>query len=117
MAMFPDLSRGIGAKGFTEVIDPEAVRIGKTASGVPVLNELFTWAGKTWKHTRYLVSQTDKESYLTFYITNRGVPFAWVNEQDGEEYEVVFLRPPQCTLDKLKNRWQIQFVFAQYTPL
>lgn len=114
---FPELSRSIGAKGFSEVIDPAAVQIGKKASGLPVLNKLFTFAGKTWKHTRYLVAQTDKETVLTFYENNKDVPIDWTNEQDAETYEVIFLSPPKCTLDKLKNRWRIQFVFAQYSPL
>lgn len=118
MATFPVLSRGIGAKGFSEELDKNAVQIGKTASGLPVLNKLFTFAGKIWKHTRYLVPQADKEEYLTFYEANKDVPFDWVNEQEGgDPYEVIFLAPPKCTLDKLKNRWRIQFVFAQYSPL
>jgi len=118
MATFPELLRGPGAKGYTEVIDSEAVQIGKKASGLPVLNKLFTFAGKTFKHTRFLVSQANKESYLTFYEANKDVPFDWNNEQeDGTTYEVIFVSPPKCTLDKLKNRWRIQFVFAQYSPL
>lgn len=118
MATFPVLSRGIGAKGFSELIDPAAVWVGKMASGLPVLNKLFTFAGKTWKYTRYLVIQADKEEYLTFYEANKDVPFDWVNEQEGgEPYEVIFLSPPKCQLDKLKDRWKITFVFAQYSPL
>lgn len=117
MATFPVLSRSIGAKGFSELIDPAAVQIGKKASGLPVLNKLFTFAGKTWKYTRYLVIQADKETYLTFYEANKDVPFDWANEQDSETYEVIFLGPPKCTLDRLQNRWRIQFVFVQYSPL
>lgn len=117
MATFPVLDRGPGAKGFSEVIEPEAVQIGKKASGLPVLNKLFTFAGKTWKHTRFLVTQADKETYLTFYEANKDVPFDWANEQDAETYEVIFLGPPKCVLDRLKDRWRIQFVFAQYSPL
>ena len=118
MATFPVLSRGPGARGYTEEIDKDAMQIGKKASGLPVLNKLQTFAGKTWKHTRYLVTQADKETYLTFYEANKDVPFDWNNEQeDGTTYEVIFLGPPKCSLDRLKTRWRIQFVFAQYSPL
>lgn len=118
MANFPILDRNPGVKGFSEEIDPGAMQISKKASGLPVLNKLFTFAGKTWRHTRYLVSQANKEEYLTFYETNKDVPFGWTNEQEGAPpYEVIFLAPPKCTLDKLKSRWRIQFIFAQYSPL
>jgi len=119
MAQFPTtLSRSPGSKGYAEELSKDAVQIGRKASGLPVLNKLFTFAGKTWKFTLYLVVQADKETVLTFYEDNKDVPFDWANEQEGGTvYEVICLNPPKCTLDKLKNRWRIQFVFAQYSPL
>jgi len=115
---FPVLSRGPGGKSYTEDISKEAVQIGVKASGLPVLNKLFTFAPKTWKHTRYLVSQADKVTYMAYYETNKDVPFDWANEQeDGTVYEVIFDGPPKCQLDRIKNRWQIVFVFTQYSPL
>ena len=118
MATFPELSRGPGAKSYFEVIDPIAVQIGKKASGLPVLNKLFTFAGKDWKHTRYLVTQADKEAYLVFYEANKDIPFDWNNEQeDGTTYEVIFMAPPKCKLDRIQTRWKIIFLFRQYSPL
>lgn len=119
MATFPVLSRSPGYKGFVEDISKDAVQIGKKASGLPVLNKLFTFAGKTWKFTLYLVSQVDKESVLTFYEANKDVPFDWSNVQETAPitYEVIFMHPPKCTLDRLKNRWRIINTFTQYSPL
>jgi len=112
---FPALSRSPGVKGFSEVIDPEAMQIGKKDSGLLVLNKLFTFAGKTWKYTLYLVIQADKETVLTFYEANKDVPFNWSNTQETppQTYEVIFMHPPKCTLDKVKNRWRIDNTFAQ----
>ncbi|GAG17489.1 unnamed protein product [marine sediment metagenome] len=119
MATFPELSRSPGAKGFAEEIDPGVMQIGKKASGLPVLNKLFTFAGKTWKFTLYLTIQADKETVLTFYEANKDVPFDWSNTQETSPitYEVIFMHPPKCTLDKVKNRWRIVNTFTQYSPL
>lgn len=119
MATYPTLSRSPGVKGFAEDISKNAVQIASSASGLPVLNKLFTFAGKTWKFTSYLVVQADKETVLTFYEANKDIPFDWSNTQETAPitYEVIFMHPPKCTLDKLKNRWRIVNTFRQYSPL
>lgn len=118
MANFPVLTRHPGVKNYTEVIDKDAVQIGKKASGLPVLNKLFTFAGKIWKHTRNLVSQADKEAYLVHYEAHKDVPFNWANEQENDTlYEIIYAAPPKCQLDRLKTRWKIVFTFMQYSPL
>ena len=118
MATFPTLSRTLGAKNFAEELSKNTVQVASKASGLPVLNKLFTFDPKTWKFTLYLVSQTDKETVLTFYEANKDVPFDWSNTQEGPTtYEVIFDRPPKCKLDKLKTRWTITFMFTQYSPL
>ncbi len=117
--LFPTLSRSPGAKGFAEEISEDAVQIGRKASGLPVLNKLFTFAGKTWKFTLFLVIQADKETVLTFYEANKDVPIDWSNTQEvpPQTYEVIFMHPPKCTLDRVKNRWRIVNTFSQYSPL
>lgn len=115
---FPVLSRKPGVKGYTEDISKEAVHVASKASGLPMVNKLFTFAPKTWKHTRYLITQADKVAYLVHYEANKDVPFNWANEQEDDEvYEVIYAAPPKCTLDKLKGLWRIVFVFIQYSPL
>ena len=115
---FPVLSRSPGATGYTEEITNDAVQIAQKASGLPVVNKLFTFAPKTWKHTRFLVTQADKEAYLTYYEDNKDVPFNWDNEQEGgTPYEVIFYGSPKCQLNKMNNLWKIVFVFMQYSPL
>ena len=119
MATFPVLSRSPGSKGFAEELNKNTVKVASKASGLPVLNKLFTFDSKTWKFTLYLVSQTDKESVITFYKANCDVPFDWSNTQETAPitYEVIFARPPKCTLDKVKDRWRIVNTFIQYSPL
>ena len=117
MATFPTISREPEAKGFSELIDPEAMSIAKATSGLPVLNKLFTFAPKTFRHTRYFVAQADKETVMTFYGANKDVPFDWLNTQDSNTYEVIFLGPPKVSLDKINKRWMMVFIFKQYSPL
>jgi len=113
---FPVLSRTPG-HNFMEVQSTDAVQVANKASGLPLLNKLFTFDPKTFTVQLNLVTQTDKESVMTFYKANCDVPFKWTNDQDGEEYEVIFARPPKCALDRLKTRWRIDLVFIQYSPL
>lgn len=118
MANFPALSRSPGASGYAEELPKESVAVGGAMSGLPVLNELFTFDPTTWKHTLYLVSQADKETVMTFYKANKGVPFNWDNAQeDDTTYEVVFIAPPVCKLDRIKARWRITIMIKQYSPL
>lgn len=119
MATYPTLSRSPGAKSFAEELSKDAVKIASKASGLPVLNKLFTFIPKTWKFTSYLVIQADKETVLAFYLANCDVPFDWSNTQETSPitYEVIFEHPPKCTLDKVKNRWRIVNTFTQYSPL
>lgn len=117
MATFPELSRSPGARGFSEELSDEAVAIGTKASGLPVVNKLFTFDPKTWKYTLYSVSQADKESIITFYNTYKDVPFDWTNAQNEETYEVIFGAKPDCQLDGLKTIWRIQLILIQYSPL
>lgn len=118
MAQFPTISRSPGSKNYTEELSKGTIQVAKKASGLPLLNKLFTFDAKNWKFTQNLVSQTDKESLITFYEANKDVPFDWKNEQEDDTvYEVVCNSPPKCQLDRLKNRWRIVWSLTQYSPL
>lgn len=118
MATFPNaLSRSPGAKGYSQVLSKDTVQKAKKASGLPVLNKLFTFDGLEWKFTLYLVSQADYDTIMTFYGANLDIPFNWENTQDSNTYEVIFAAPPKCSLDRVKDRWRMQFRFLQYSPL
>ena len=117
MATFPVLSRSPGSRSFTEQLSKSTVQIASKASGLPVVNKIFTFDPKTWAYTLTLVSQVDKASVITFYEANKDIPLSWANAQDGNTYEVIFDGPPKCKLDKLKERWQISLTFIQYSPL
>ena len=118
MATFPNtLSRSPGAKGYSQVLSKGTVQKAKKASGLPVLNKLFTFDALEWKFALYLVSQADYDTIMTFYEANLDIPFDWENEQDSNTYEVIFATPPKCSLDRLKDRWKMIFVFMQYSPL
>lgn len=117
MAAFPVISRSPGAKGYTEVLDKNAVKVASAASGLPVVNKLFTFQPITFKHTLFLVAQADKDTVTAHYEANKDVPFNWDNDQDSNTYEVIYAMPPKLTMDKINGRWKIVFVFIQYSPL
>jgi len=108
------LSRGPGIN-WTEIDSKSAVKIANAASGLPVINELFTFDPRTWMGVFNLVSQADKETINTFYQDNKGVPFNWLNPQDTLTYQVIFMSPPKNVLDKISTRWRISFTFKQYS--
>jgi len=111
------LSRSPGVKGYTETPDKNAVKVASAASGLPVVNKLFTFQPITFKHTLFLVSQVDKDTVMTHYEAYKDVPFNWVNIQDDNTYEVIYAVPPKLSLDKIETRWRIQLTFIQYSPL
>ncbi len=110
------LSRGPG-NFFTEDYDRSGTKIASASSGLPVVNELFTFVPMIWKGVFNLLSQADKETIDTFYLANRGVAFKWLNTQDSNTYEVIFMAPPKKKLDKISTRWQIKFTFKQYSTV
>ena len=106
MNTFPTLSRSPNVEGYTVSRDANAVDIGSTESGYPVLNKLSTFAPQSWRHTLDGVSQTDKDSIDTFYEANKDVPFYWPCAQDSTTYEVAFIKPPVPILQgRSEGRW------------
>lgn len=120
MATFPVLSR-LGSKtGFSDSYSKDAVKVASKASGLPVVNKLFTFDPLTWKYSLSQVSSADKAALLVFYLANKDVPFDWVNPQDSNTYEVIFERPPQCSMmgsDGTNEYWKIALTITQYSPL
>ncbi len=117
METFPTLSSSPSVENFIEELSDETVQIASKASGLPVLNKLFTFDSKTWNHVLNFVSQVDKSAIMTFYEANKDVPFNWLNEQDDATYEVIFIGPPGCKTDGEKEFWKIILTLMQYSPL
>lgn len=115
MNTFPTLDRSPNIQGFADEYSDESVQIASTASGYPVLNELFTFDPRTWNYTLSYVDQTDKDTLMSFYQSNKAVPFYWLNEQDDTIYEVVFTQKPTCRMqdDDDNELWEIGLVLRQ----
>ena len=120
MATFPVLTRLGSSKGYSETHSRDAVNVASKASGLPVLNKLFTFDPKTWKYTLKLVTDADKDTLDAFYLANKDVPFDWVNPnpEDAGTYEVIFDKPPQCKVagsDGTSTYWNIMLTLTQYS--
>lgn len=115
MNTFPTLSTGLDISGFSDEPSDNAVRIASTASGYPVINELFTFDPRTFSGTLSNVSETDKQTVMAFYEANKGVPFYWLNEQDDTVYEVCFASKPRPSImdGDDKTKWRIPLTFLQ----
>ena len=107
MNTFPTIDTGPKIDGFEDSYSDEAVAIADLRSGYPVINELFTFNPRNFTLALAPVSQEDKETVMTFYQANKGVPFNWLNEQDNVTYEVVFASKPTCQLYGEKDKWMI----------
>lgn len=114
---FPVVDRTPGKAGFSVTPDAASTSIASSASGLPVVNELFTFTPLIFKHSRFLVSTANKDTIMTFYEANKGLPFDWLNTQDGNTYEVIFMKPPQVSMGGVNDRWTMKFEFKQYSPL
>ena len=117
MAAFPALSRSPGHTGFVEDLNARAVGVASKASGLPMVNKLFTFNPESWRYILNLVSQADKEAIITHYKANCDIPFDWLNEQNDVTYEVIYAKPPVCRLDKSQITWKISLTLTQYSPL
>jgi len=114
MDTIPEISRAPSLKDdFGDSPSGEAVNIAPVASGYPLINVLFTFDPRDFPHTLRGVSQTDKETYMTFYETHKGEPVYWLNKQDDITYEVIFLERPICKLDGRKDLWRIEIKLRQ----
>jgi len=112
MNTWPILSRKI-SHTFADEPNPDATLIASTASGYPHLNKLFTFDARTFPFEMRSVPEADKLDIFTFYEANKEVPFYWPNPQDSVQYEVCFVRPPYCQIDRRIDLWRIQIVLRQ----
>ena len=107
MNTFPTLSTAAQIEGFVDEYSDDAVTIADPKSGYPFIISNFTFDARNIRFTLRHVSQTDKESFETFYQANKTVSFNWLNEQDDTTYEVVFAHKPNCELDDANDEWKI----------
>lgn len=115
MNTFPTISRNPGVSGYNFDKSSDAILVANRASGLPVLNKIWTFDPIIFSFKLNLVSDTDKNTIMDFYEANKDVPFYWYNNQDSITYEVIFTRPVRCSLDKIKTRWQISIELQQYS--
>lgn len=112
---FPSISRK-PSHDFIDEKSTEAVLIADTASGYPLLNKLYTFDPRTFSFELPCVSEADKKVIMAFYENHKDVPFLWLNEQDDNEYTVVFVSRPGCRLDGRGDLWKITLNLRQSTP-
>ena len=107
MNTFPTLSAAAKMEGFADEYSDDAVNIANPQSGYPFIISNFTFDARNIRFALRQVTQTDKETFETFYQANKTVSFNWLNEQDSTTYEVVFAHKPNCELDGANNIWKI----------
>jgi hypothetical protein len=101
---------------FSDESSDDAVDIGKTASGYPVLNKLVTFDARDFNFEMPCVPDADKVEIMTFYDANKDLAFYWYNKQDKVTYEVIFLSRPTCRLEGRGDLWRMGFAFRQVSP-
>ncbi len=105
---FPTFSTSPKREGFVDEYSNDIVIVDTYASGYPLINPQFTFNPKFFSYDMYYVSQTDKESYMTFYENNKNNNILWTNEQDDNIYIVIFTEKPNCELQGAKEEWKIE---------
>lgn len=116
MNTFPLAIRAPSQLNFWDEKSSKAVLVADTASGYPVLNKLFTFDPRTFSFEMLNVPDADKIVLVTFYEDNKDVPFYWTNDQDGVQYEVIFVNEPRCKTDGRKDFWKIALNLRQSAP-
>ena len=115
VSSFPGISRK-PSQVFSDEPSGDAVLIGDTASGYPVLNKVSTFDPRIFSFELPGVSEADKLAVMAFYETHKDIPFPWYNDQDHTWYEVVFVRKPGCKLDGRGDLWRINLKLKLSTP-
>jgi len=74
----------------------------------------YTRIRKTWKISYLNLSNTNKNTLITFLNTINGGAdsFTWVNPVDTLSYSVRFVVPPLCS-HHLIDRWDVSFSLEQ----
>ena len=105
---FPTLSASPRFEGFVDEYSDETVVVDTYASGYPLINPQFTFNPKFFSYDLNFVSQADKDSFMTFYESNKSNNVFWLNEQDDNTYLVIFTDRPNCELDGANDEWKIE---------
>jgi len=108
---FPIISRK-PSQVFSDELSDDAVLIGKTASGYPVLNKVVTFDARTFIFEMPSVPEADKLIIMAFYEVHKDKAFPWYNE-DHAWHEVVFIGKPRCRLDGRGDLWRITLMLRQ----
>lgn len=112
VSSFPGLSRK-PSHNFSDEPSDDAVLVGSTASGYPVLIKLFTFGARSFTYELRSVSNTDKLTIMEFYETHKDLEFPWYNAQDATWYNVVFVNKPNCRMDGRVDLWRILIMLEQ----
>ena len=115
MNTFPTISRG-PSLNFSDEKSDEAVLVADVASGYPQPNKQFTFDPRTFKFDMPNVPDADKLTVIAFYEANKDLSFYWTNDQDGVQYEVVFLSKPRCRIDGRIDFWRIGLSLRLSSP-
>lgn len=110
---FPELSVAMKIKGFKDEHSDGAVTIADPSQGYPFINKQFDFDPRNFSGVLRHASQTDKNTIMSFYQTNRNKPFCLLNEQENKFYEAIFNGRPSCNLDNEKDKWKIELPFRQ----
>lgn len=116
MNTHPILSRGITIQGYRDEYLEDSVEYTNFDSGAPLANQIFTLDLRNFKFDMHNVSQSDKDSAMAFWRTNKSIPFWWVNEQeDNTVMSVMYSARPDCRLqdNDNKNLWTLSYSLIQ----
>lgn len=112
---FPNIARDPNLN-FRDQPSGEAVLIGSTASGYPVINKVATFEPQDFEFEMPSVPDADKIIIMEYYKANKDKSFPWLNKQDNTVYEVIFTAKPTCRLGGSGGFWNMFFKFRQVTP-
>ena len=96
-----------------DVYDEEIVDTKFYESGRPFLNPRYTFNTKIFSFGLRHISNTDKNTIMSFYNLNKTSVVLWTNEQDSTVYAVNFLQKPDCQLDTSNSEWKMKIDFKQ----
>lgn len=113
MNTFPNIDRKPEAAGYSREPEGEAVIMGQTASGYPVLNKIVTFEPDIIKLELPAVPDDDKRTVMDFYEDNKDVAFYWYDDQAKETLEVCFNKKPSCRLEDTPDLWRIVIELKQ----
>ena len=116
MNTFPNIERKPDAERFSREPCGDAVLIGETASGYPVLNKLVTFEPDVIRFELRFTPDAHKATVMQFYEDNKEITFYFYDDQAKETIEVCFTARPSCRLDGTPDMWRIGIELKQTKP-